>query len=568
MIEFGILTGKNIMSYGSGGFELDLSACKLTLIQGKNGASKSSIIEALTYCLFGKPYRNIKIGQLVNSINGKGLLTTLEFRSGIDRYKVVRGIKPNIFEIYKNDELIPEDSNGRDYQKMFEETILGFGYKTFKQVCVIGSASYVQFMSLSTPERRIMIEELLDVGVFSKMGKHLKSMLDTANKSFESLSSKILSKQGEIKRLNGILQQMQESETVKKKEYQDQIDNLREETDSIRGKIDSITEIIADLTDKISGKVELAGKYSDSKSTLSGLVRDIDAAKKTIKFFESNDHCSVCLQPITQDHKDSIFEKENATVKENLTVAKDLHSSIEDMKTKIDELETYSVGLSKANQKLQEFNSTIRHNESTIASLDKELKRDNDSSKVIREIGVVEKEIEGFDIEKFTIQTDLDYLNTCATMLKDTGIKSNVIATYIPIINESINKYLEMFDLFVNFELDENFDETIKSRYRDSFSYESFSEGEKSKINLSILFSWREIARMKNSVSCNLLFFDETLDSSLDADSIGTFLDVLKEQENSNVLVISHRGADPTYFDRCLMVEKKNDGFSVINELD
>lgn len=568
MIEFGILTGKNIMSYGSGGFELDLSACKLTLIQGKNGASKSSIIEALTYCLFGKPYRNIKIGQLVNSINGKGLLTTLEFKSDTDTFKVIRGIKPNIFEIYKNGELIPEEAASRDYQKILEETILGFGYKTFKQVCVIGSASYTQFMSLSANERRSMTEEMLDVSVFSRMAAIIKDMISTIKRTLEQIDTQLLSKQGESKRLVGLLAEMQESETVKKAEYKQQIELLEAEQAQLNAKIDQLTSFVSELTEKMIGHSELNTEYSDTKDSLRDFMSQIEAAKKTKKFFEDNDNCSVCRQSITEDHKNEIIERENLKIQGHMKSSKELYSFMENAKTKLDEFAKFADGISTANSKIKEISLTKSHNERSIASMNKELNRTNDSDKVSNQISEVGEQLIALTDKKAMSLTDKEYHDACAMMLKDTGIKANIIATYIPLINESINRYLEMFDLFVNFELDENFNETIKSRHRDAFTYDSFSEGEKSKIDLSILFTWREIARRKNSVACNLLFFDETLDSSLDSDSISSFLDMLRDQEDSNILIISHRGADPVLFDRCLMVEKRSDGFSRIAETE
>lgn len=566
MIEFGILTGKNIMAYGSGGFELDLSSHKISMIVGKNGASKSSIIEALTYCLYGKPYRKIKLSQLINTINGKALMTTLNFKSGSDEYFIKRGMKPNVFEIYKNGELIPEDSASKDYQKMLEEDIIGFGYKTFKQICVIGSSSYVQFMSLEAKDRRLMIEELLDSSVYSKMAILLKDIVSSTNKQYDFIQTKIVSLNGEIRRLESILSDIKDSEEKRRTEYASRLDELKAEREKVQAKIASITDIISGLVQKMDGKDDIQRKFDDHKSKLTDMMKEIENAKKTIKFFEQTDHCSVCQQEITETHKRDIIGREELTVKGNLETSKSLYEGMESLKQKLTEFQEFSTGITKANQILVDSNSSLKMINEQTNMIEKELARKNDSEKIVRELDEVKTEVITYQNKKLSLMDDLEYLNVCSTMLKDTGIKSAVVARYIPVINKLINQFLTSFDLFVNFELDENFNETIKSRYRDSFSYESFSEGERQRIDLSLLFVWRHIARMKNSASCNLLFFDETLDRSLDSDSIDSFLTMLREMENSNIFIITHRGADPVYFDRTIQVEKRPDGFSVMSE--
>lgn len=562
MLNFGLLTGKNIMSFGSGGFEFDLSQDQVVLLKGKSGHGKSTILEALTYCLFGKPYRDIKLAQLINTINNKGLLTTVEFQSGSDRFKVVRGMKPSIFEIYKNDELIPEDAATRDYQKMFEETILGFGYKTFKQICVIGSTSYKQFMTLSSVERRTIIEELLDINIFSQMSTYVKTALVDMKKDTDAIDTMIISKNGEVARLNKILDEMKESERKKREEYTGRIESIESEKISLNEKIDQYNAIVEQITEKLVGDSDTRTQLQEGQMKLRSFMEKMQSAKESIRFFEEHDHCSTCLQEITDTHKKSILTKENGIVSASMAASKEIYSTLERLKSKVAEFDELANGLNKAKSKLIELRSSLASNDSMLASLNRELARENDSDKVISQREIVSNGIKAKMEEKIRLLHELDYYNICASMLKDTGIKSKIIATFIPLINESVNKYLESFDMFVNFELDENFSETIKSRHRDTFTYESFSNGERARIDCAMLLTWREVARRKNSVSTNLLIFDETCDSSLDDDLIDIFINVLREQENTNTVIISHRQVDPMFFDQTYFVEKKSDDFS------
>jgi len=567
MLNFGVLTGKNIMSFGSGGFEIDLSENQISMMRGKSGNGKSTILEALTYCLFGKPYRNIKLAQLINSINGKGMLTTISFTSNQDTFKVIRGMKPAIFEIYKNGEMIPEEAASRDYQKFLEESILGFGYKTFKQVCVIGSTAYTQFMSLSSSERRNMIEELLDIAVFSRMDLKVKELLKKMKKDVDLISTLVDAKNSELGRLNKILSEMQESESRKKTEFKDQIDSLEKEKTEINSRIDQYNKIVSQLIEKTADESKIRKSHLDSQNELRGYLDTISRSKSTMKFFESNDMCSTCNQEITADHKHSIVSKEKQIFSDTMKLSKEIYSTIEEFNKKIEEFDSFADALHKATNKLLELQSDLRAKESLLTNVNRELNRENDSDKVIKQSNQVSDELRTNMVQKIILLEDLDYINVCATILKDTGIKSKIISTFIPMINDRINHYLESFDLFVNFELDENFSETIKSRHRDAFTYDSFSEGEKARIDTAILFTWRDIARRKNSVSTNLLIFDETCDRSLDDDSIQSFLEILREQDGTNTLIITHRGADPVYFDRCYHVDKRSDGFSRLEDL-
>lgn len=566
MIEFGLLTGKNIMSFGSGGFEIDLSQDQIAMMKGKSGHGKSTILEALTYCLFGKPYRKVTLAQLVNTINNKGMLTTVEFRSGPDQFKVIRGMKPSVFEIYKNGELIKEEAASRDYQKTLEDTILGFGYKTFKQVCVIGSTAYTQFMSLSTADRRAITEELLDIFIFSQMVTLVKEMLSKMKKDIDGIDSMVRLKNEEVARLNKILDEMKESERKKKEEFTTQIEQIEDEKADLNEKIIQYNSVIEQISERLVGDKETRAELQEGQMQLRSFMETIQAAKLSIKFFEDTDHCSTCQQEITAEHKQSIIATESDKISETMQASKEIYATLEQLKSKIAEFDELSDGLSKANAKLRELKSNIDRNDALLRSLNKELSRENDSDKVVTQREIVTNDLQQKMADKIQMLEELDYYNVCANMLKDTGIKAKIIATYIPLINDSVNRYLESFDMFVNFELDENFNETIKSRHRDSFTYDSFSEGEKARIDTAILLSWRDVARRKNSVSTNLLIFDETCDRSLDDDSISSFLEILRGLENTNTLIITHRNPDPVFFDRCWFVEKRSDGFSRLEE--
>jgi len=566
MIEFGLLTGKNIMSFGSGGFEIDLSQDQIAMMKGKSGHGKSTILEALTYCLFGKPYRKVTLAQLVNTINNKGMLTTVEFRSGPDQFKVIRGMKPSVFEIYKNGELIKEEAASRDYQKTLEDTILGFGYKTFKQVCVIGSTAYTQFMSLSTADRRAITEELLDIFIFSQMATLVKEMLSKMKKDIDGIDSMVRLKNEEVARLNKILDEMKESERKKKEEFTTQIEQIEDEKADLNEKIIQYNSVIEQISERLVGDKETRAELQEGQMQLRSFMETIQAAKLSIKFFEDTDHCSTCQQEITAEHKQSIIATESDKISETMQASKEIYATLEQLKSKIAEFDELSDGLSKANAKLRELKSNIDRNDALLRSLNKELSRENDSDKVVTQREIVTNDLQQKMADKIQMLEELDYYNVCANMLKDTGIKAKIIATYIPLINDSVNRYLESFDMFVNFELDENFNETIKSRHRDSFTYDSFSEGEKARIDTAILLSWRDVARRKNSVSTNLLIFDETCDRSLDDDSISSFLEILRGLENTNTLIITHRNPDPVFFDRCWFVEKRSDGFSRLEE--
>lgn len=555
---------KNLMSYGSGESVLDIDSHQLTLIIGKNGHGKSAIIEAIFYALFGKAYRKVNLAQLINTMNGKKLEVELTLIHEGDTYRIVRCMKPNVFEIYKNGELISEEASGIDYQGHIER--LGLNYKTFKQVCVIGSSSYVQFMSLGASDRRGIIEDLLDVGIFSEMSKIAKSENAELVKKRDSISMKIDNKVSELQRLERILGQMVESERARETEYSEKIQRLTDSISECQTTSLTIAEKISKLTNDIGHESEVREKYDESRSSLGDIIKSMKAEKEAISFFVGNNVCPTCMQPITEDFKDGKVHDHQNNIAELKSNGEKIAADIKNLEWHIDKISEINSEISRLNKELNEINSQIRSMMSSKTLLMEDMKKPVESNRVQNEIDSVKMEGKSLSSDMSIVETDVRYMSECVNMLKDTGIKARCVAFYIPLINQIINEYLGIFDLFVDFELDENFNETIRSRYRDTFTYDSFSEGEKQKIDLSILFAWRKIAQERNSLSTNLLFFDETLDSSLDAESTECFLNVLR-QENSNIFVISHRGADHMMFDRVLQATKKADGYSVLEEV-
>ena len=561
-IKFHYVKFKNILSYGNSETTFDLSSYRHTIIVGKNGQGKSGILDSICYVLYGKPYRSIKIGQLVNSINKKNLLVTIEFSIGNDVYKVIRGQKPTVFEIYKNNNLIKEDAASKDYQNYLENQILGINFKTFKQIIIIGSASYVPFMNLTAAERRNITEDVLDISVFSSMQDIAKQKLNELKSLVDGLTYEITITKNQLESQKELLSQL-ESETKEKQEEFETNKKLTEQS------IVELKQKIQDIDDKLlsfSGIADTYSTFNDAKSKLNSKIIKLDSMiesmTESLNFYD-NDSCPTCGQDIKEELKKSKQEEVNSkiqlittqknTIQDTLDKCveklKDLENSVNEQKILIQTRRDYVYDLSVEQKKLSAF-KTVNVTESydlckaKVKTLVEQLIEKNES--------------------KIKLSKEQSLYKTATDILKDNGIKAKVISTFIPVLNTLINEYLEKFDMYVSFELDETFNETIKSRDRDTFSYNSFSEGEKKRIDLGILFAWRKIAMSRNSVSTNLLIFDETMDSSLDDDSVQTFIDILGSIEESvNTIIISHRNVIPELFDRHVTIRKVRD-FSVM----
>lgn len=544
-IQFKKVRYKNVLSTGNVFTEIDLAKSKTTLISGSNGSGKSTMLDAITFALYGKPFRKINKPQLINSINQKDAVVEIEFSVSGHEYKIHRGIKPNVFEIYRNGELIDQDAATRDYQSYLEQNILGLNYKSFNQIVVLGSATYVPFMELPAHSRREIIEDLLDIQVFSTMNNILKDKVSTNKESINEnnyeidlISSKIES----AKEHNDSIRKIRETEVNKIKEkMQEHLNKVESEKQEIEKIEENIAKLIETISDKRSVKVSL----DKAKVLKQDLNTNLKSHASELSFYHDNDNCPTCKQGIDHDFKENIVTLKSKKVLE-------IEDSLNLLSQKIKEYEDRIEEISKIEDEIQECNINIGTHRAQIKMSMNALK----SYKA--ELENAEKEVEEVDTSKLdsynkslnnlrneqnTLFDKRETLSIVGTMLKDGGIKTRIIKQYIPVMNKLINKYLSAFELFVDFHLDESFNEVIKSRFRDAFSYSSFSEGEKLRITLSIMMSWRAVAKLRNSVSTNLLILDETLDGAMDGIGVENLIDTLHNiNSNDNIFVISHRG--------------------------
>ena len=568
-INFKQISWQNFLSTGNAPNTIQLNRAKTTLIIGKNGEGKSTILDAITFALFGKPFRNINKPQLVNSINGKKCLVDLEFDIGTTRYRVVRGLKPNVFEVYCNDQLLNQDAAAKDYQEVLEKQILKLSYKTFTQVVILGSAAFVPFMQLPAAQRRSVIEDILDISVFSTMNTLLKDKIADNKEQIKDIDNKI-----EISKNNVAVQKKLIDTIVSSRK--DQIAQIQGQINDNDAIIVANDERIASLTSSLQAKQALVDKESDIDEKLKSAQKAINKLNvqqsnkdEVIEFFEENTICPSCAQGIPHEHKSSILDKiqsERTEIADNLKVVESAYDKIVEKQRKVSELNKEISLLNTQIYGLVTSNNNIAKQNKTLNKAIEEA--NNDTSNVDAEKNKL-KQIAADAMELINKKNELleskQIQDIASLLLKDSGVKTAIIREYLPVMNKLINGYLSAMDFYVHFELDESFNEVIKSRYRDEFSYASFSEGEKMRIDLAILFTWRQIAKMKNSVNTNLLLLDEIFDSSLDVAGTDYFLNIINSiQDKTNIFVISHKG-DQLFdkFHSVIRVEKKND-FSVI----
>jgi len=544
MIEFKSIRWKNFLSYGDHWTEVSLNGKSQTLVVGDNGAGKSTMIDALCYALYGKAFRRVVTAQLINSVNSNHMLTEVEFRVGKTQYKVIRGLKPRLFEVYQNDSLMNQEAHARDYQEVLEKNILKINHKSFTQIVVLGSTNFVPFMQLQSKDRKEVIEDLLDIGIFSVMSMLLKDKT-TENKNWLSeIEYKIDSVDTNIARQKEHIEYIEKKQTEDIAAKKGQIDHLSSEINQNSILIDQEEAEINSFLKDIPNENETRKKLTDLNRLESQLENKFSTLKKEIDFYENNDVCPTCGQNMDDDHKHS-----NVTIKGSK--AEEVQEGIDRLKEKIDStssvLETTLDTLKKVNdhkQTVVQLESDINAKKQVIDSLndDIEQKSSEDISTQKNDLENLQKQLVEHKADQEG-QVEVKELYSIATkLLKDTGIKSRIIKQYVPVMNKLINKYLAAMDFFVQYELDENFDEKIKSRFRDEFSYASFSEGEKMRIDLALLFTWRAIAKLKNSASTNLLIMDEVFDSSLDTTGTDEFLKILKDlTSDTNVFIISHK---------------------------
>ena len=546
MINFRRIRWRNFLSTGNVFTEIDFTKSKTTLIVGENGAGKSTILDALSFVLYNKPFRNINKPQLVNAINKKDLLVEIEFSIGLQKYKVVRGIKPSVFEVYQNNKMLNQDSTVRDYQEVLEKHILKLNHKSFCQVVVLGSASFVPFMQLPSMHRREVIEDLLDIQIFSTMNTLLKNKTQvlTTEVSDNSYNIDLTNEKIQINEdmVNTLRKNSEEEAIIKQKEISDA--NIRIVTE--KSKINQLQQEIKELQEQIFDHQKTKSKQQKLEVLRSQIESKILKLQKDIEFFEEHDNCPTCKQQIDNQfkcdtivsRKDQISETESGIEKllEELSNVNNRLNVITDINNQIINL---NMNVTVHNTNISGLNEYIGKVSAEITKLSETLKNNNND---LNKLSVLKSQLNKLEEDRFILSKKMETYKLALVILKDTGIKSKIIKQYVPIINKLINKYLAAMDFFVNFELDESFNETIKSRFRDEFSYASFSEGEKMRINLAILFTWRAIAKLRNSASTNLLIMDEIFDGSLDSSGTEEFMKIINQlTPDTNTFIISHK---------------------------
>ena len=546
MILFKTARWKNFLSTGDKFTEINLNKDETTLIVGHNGAGKSTILDAISFALFGKPHRNINKPQLINSINNKNCVVEVEFQIGQGNFKVVRGIKPVIFEIWKNGTMINQSSHAKEYQRILEQNILKLNHKSFHQVVVLGSSSFIPFMQLPAGHRRDVIEDLLDINVFSKMNMLLREQTNTLKEQIKDINYNIDIQKNKIETQTKYIRDITALTEENKKEYESRIQESKNSIDALQAEN---SELSMGLEESIRETEDRLQSLQDRKQSLLlgsqdklSSIRDIE---KRITFFQENGSCPVCDQAISDGHKHEILSVAEEQKRDRKTALKAVGEEGTQVEKKISEQTSILTGLRSRLSKLSENNREIDTLHKTIQgyqqSIEKDVSADLNNAK--SDLDSMKSDKDSLLEKKINLSEQYNYNSVIGEMLKDTGIKTKIIKQYLPAINKLVNQYLQILDFFVHFNLDESFQETIRSRHRDEFTYDSFSEGEKQRIDLALLFTWRQIAKMKNSVATNLLILDETFDSSLDHDGVENLLKILYTLgDDTNVFVISHKG--------------------------
>ena len=571
MINFKTIRYKNLLSSGNKFTEIELDKHQTTLILGENGAGKSTILDALCFALYGKGFRNLKKELLINSINQKELLVELEFSVGKKQYKVIRGAKPNKFELYTSGVLINQDATMRDYQEHLEKDILKMSYRSFTQIAILGSANFTPFMQLKAAERRRLVEDLLDISIFSTMGDILKKRISNHTVELKETKHEIAILE---ERINGLHEQqnaLRENRDQKLKKFENTVDETQTNIDNLMERIDEKTKNVVEKKSTISDVDPQKDRLKQATDLETKLKENYNKARKEIEFYQSNDECPTCKQDMDEEHKQSHIEEIDKKKEELQSAIEQLGITVKETKKRLDEIQRIQDEIEKVQKEIGILQTEVMSNQKFIQKIQKEiedLKAEEHNNTNVQ--SKIEDSEDGLDIlhkksESLTQQGH--YFDIAQMLLRDQGVKQKIIKQYVPIMNKLINKYLASLEFFVGFELNEAFEETIKSRFRDEFKYDNFSQGEKMRIDLALLFTWRAVARMKNSVNTNLLILDEVFDSSLDTQGTDDFLKLLNTlTEKTNAFIISHKG-DALYdkFNDVLRFEKYKN-FSRLSE--
>ena len=546
MIYFKKLRWRNFLSTGNQFLEVDLAKSPSTLIIGTNGAGKSTMLDALCFALFNRAFRDIKKEQLVNTINLNDCEVECEFETANKKYRIVRGIKPNKFEIYCNDVMLNQDASNVDYQNTLEQNILKCNYRAFCQVVILGSTSYEPFMHLRARYRREVVEEILDIRVFSHMDLLLRQKQGELNKSVIDVKHRydLMTEKYELQKKH--FDEIKNRDTTDIENRKQQLKENEQSNYEYNQKLQLLNEKIISTKAEVWGAEKYTRKSNELNKLESKIETNLSSHKKTLSFFQNNDNCPTCTQPIDEQFKLNKINSEANKISELeqgltqlITEMSKTNEKINEYKVVEKKLNELDISVAKINTSISEINRHSNRLDNEIAKLEND---DTNTNVVQKELEKIQEDLKDVNVEKQKAVEEKKYIDIAREILNDTGVKANIIKKYLPIMNNLINKYLQSMDFFVNFHLDEEFNETIKSRFRDTFNYNSFSEGEKLRIDLALLFTWRTIAKMKNSTNTNLLILDEIFDSSLDGQGTDDFFKILKTLTNENTFIISHKG--------------------------
>ena len=546
MIIFRNVKWKNLLSTGNYFTEIKLDSTPNTLVVGENGSGKSTMLDALCFALFGKPFRSINKPQLVNSINGKDCVVEVSLDTNNKNYRIVRGIKPNVFEIYCNGELINQEAASRDYQELLEKYILKLNYKSFTQIVILGSASFTPFMQLSASDRRAIIEDLLDIQIFSTMNGLVR---DKISNNKDLISEKkheidLASQKHDMQKKH--IEELKQNNDDKVKEYDDEIQLHSDTVSTLLANVGTLSAETEELQFVVANKIETEAKVKKITKLESQIESNLSKFRKDISFFQSHDDCPTCRQAIASSFKEEELKTLDTKVGECEHGLSQLETKLNEEQEKLNDINEKQKLINKKQVEIATYNTTITETNKMIARLRKLVDELKDSKVVTdleeQQLKLLKDSLTELQAALKELIEEKTYYEVASNLLKDTGIKTKIVRQYLPVINKLVNKYLASLDFFVNFNLDESFKETIKSRHRDEFTYNNFSEGEKQRIDMALMLTWRAVAKLKNSSNTNLLILDETFDSSLDTNGTEELMKILQMLEGVNLFVISHKG--------------------------